>query len=65
MSTIERMRTHVEINQNHVSNVSSMDFPNTFPGIDDSWDFEKFKQASAAKAGGRKVDWDIDSPFLL
>ncbi|KAK6091578.1 DNA-directed RNA polymerase core subunit rpc40 [Batrachochytrium dendrobatidis] len=44
MDSLELMRTRVVLTEDFVANVSGMDFPHTFPGIDLSWNLEKFKE---------------------
>ncbi|KAJ3289479.1 DNA-directed RNA polymerases I and III subunit RPAC1 [Rhizoclosmatium sp. JEL0117] len=46
MDPIELKRTRVVLHKDHVSNVSSIDFPQNFDNGDDdmAWDFEKFKK---------------------
>eukprot|EP00128_Syssomonas_multiformis_P006627 Colp12_sorted_trinity150504_noHs@34397 len=39
---IERMRTRVHLEKDHVAHVNSTDFPGTYVGYDDAWNFEKF-----------------------
>ncbi|KAL1915559.1 uncharacterized protein VTP21DRAFT_6683 [Calcarisporiella thermophila] len=40
---LETLRNRILIEKDHVSSVSSSDFPHHYPGYDDSWNFEKFK----------------------
>ncbi|KAJ3088606.1 DNA-directed RNA polymerases I and III subunit RPAC1 [Physocladia obscura] len=46
MNPTELKRTRVVLHADHVSNVSSIDFPQNFDNADDdmAWDFEKFKK---------------------
>ncbi|XP_064600500.1 DNA-directed RNA polymerases I and III subunit RPAC1-like [Liolophura sinensis] len=44
MDHIEDIRSRVRLNEHNVENVHSTDFPGTYEGYDDDWDFEKFKQ---------------------
>ncbi|RUS21093.1 DNA-directed RNA polymerase [Endogone sp. FLAS-F59071] len=39
----ETLRTRVIVLRDKVSNVSSNDFPHHYPGVNNSWDLEKFK----------------------
>ena len=43
MAHIEDMRNNVTLNEHGISNVHTTDFPGSYHGYDDSWDFNKFK----------------------
>eukprot|EP00043_Microstomoeca_roanoka_P007967 m.76806 g.76806 ORF g.76806 m.76806 type:complete len:357 (-) comp14042_c0_seq1:591-1661(-) len=40
----QRARTHVTLHSDRVDHVTSTDFPGSWPGFDDSYSFDKFKQ---------------------
>ncbi|KAH6584043.1 hypothetical protein BASA61_007691 [Batrachochytrium salamandrivorans] len=44
MDPLELKRTRVVLLEDNIKNVSSMDFPHTFPGMDFSWDLNLFKK---------------------
>ncbi|KAH6562857.1 hypothetical protein BASA83_008904 [Batrachochytrium salamandrivorans] len=44
MDPLELKRTRVVLLEDNIKNVSSMDFPHTFPGMDFSWDLDLFKK---------------------
>ncbi|KAI9279417.1 DNA-directed RNA polymerase [Umbelopsis sp. AD052] len=46
---LETLRTRVVIEKDSVHNVSSSDYPHQYPGIDDSWNLEKFKEQFQVK----------------
>ncbi|CAM0142577.1 DNA-directed RNA polymerase core subunit rpc40 [Umbelopsis sp. WA50703] len=46
---LETLRTRVIIEKDSVHNVSSSDYPHQYPGIDGSWDLEKFKEQFQVK----------------
>eukprot|EP00050_Salpingoeca_kvevrii_P010926 m.11467 g.11467 ORF g.11467 m.11467 type:complete len:372 (-) comp3158_c0_seq1:2372-3487(-) len=39
-----KIRTRVGVREDHVTNVASSDFPGAYAGIDDSWNYERFKE---------------------
>ncbi|CAO3681626.1 unnamed protein product [Umbelopsis vinacea] len=41
---LETLRTRVMIEKDSVHNVSSSDYPHQYPGIDNSWNLERFKE---------------------
>lgn len=43
-------RRLVGVHAEHVSNVSSKDFPGHYPKEDNSWDLERFKQVRCSQA---------------
>jgi DNA-directed RNA polymerase I and III subunit RPAC1 len=44
-SDLEFLKNRVVLESDRVYSVSSMDVPGTFPGVDDSWDIEKFRKS--------------------
>lgn len=44
MSTTEEMRSYVTLNEYDVDHVHSTDFPGSYHGYDDSWDFNRFRR---------------------
>ena len=43
-SSIYNPRRHVGIHAEHISDVSSRDFPGHYPGEDNSWDLDRFRK---------------------
>ncbi|KAI8612509.1 DNA-directed RNA polymerase [Chytriomyces sp. MP71] len=57
MDPIELKRTRVLLHADHVSNVSSIDFPHNFDGADDmAWDFERFKKNFKVVVSKKEAD---------
>ncbi|KZP28438.1 hypothetical protein FIBSPDRAFT_779819, partial [Athelia psychrophila] len=55
-------RRHVGIHPEHVSNVSSTDYPGHYPHEDHSWDLVKFAknlQVKVQRLSGRSIDFDM------
>ncbi|KAF7789292.1 hypothetical protein EIP86_000234 [Pleurotus ostreatoroseus] len=55
-------RRHVGIHKERVSDVSSTEYPGHYPGEDNSWDLEKFKenlQVKVHRLSQRSIEFDI------
>ncbi|KAI9362476.1 DNA-directed RNA polymerase [Zopfochytrium polystomum] len=64
MDAIEQKRTRVSLHKDHVSNVSSIDFPGNFPfsSEDLSWSMEKFQQnfkIVISRVGKDEMEFDL------
>ncbi|KAJ3092742.1 DNA-directed RNA polymerases I and III subunit RPAC1 [Quaeritorhiza haematococci] len=62
MDNIELMRSRVVLERNRVSHVSSMDFPYNVPGVDLSWNLERFKKnfkVVISRIGADDMEFDL------
>ena len=46
MTSVEDIRSRVLLKKDHIRHASSTDYPNNYPGYDDSYDFQKFKNVN-------------------
>jgi len=62
MSRIEEMRTKVTLGEHGLSNVHATDFPGTYVGYDDAWNFNKFMKqfrVDVVKIEGKEMEFDM------
>ncbi|KIO30473.1 hypothetical protein M407DRAFT_242213 [Tulasnella calospora MUT 4182] len=55
-------RRHVKLHHEHVSNVSSTEYPGVYPGEDHSWDLQYFKEklvVQIQRLSGKSIELDI------
>ncbi|CAO3686454.1 unnamed protein product [Umbelopsis ramanniana] len=60
---LETLRTRVVIEKDSVHNVSSSDYPHQYPGIDSSWNLEKFKEQFQVKIN-RLSDMEMEFDLI-
>lgn len=59
---IKKMRERVVLLPERVDNAHSTDFPGAYPGVDDSWNFDKFKdnfKINIGKLEGDNMEFDL------